>query len=76
MKFQDERLVLICAFRYALGRRTYVSHSLVEEILANWDELPDHDKQLFKREIEEERRVNGKCGMEMDDQQWQRIIDK
>jgi hypothetical protein len=68
--------ILFYAFRYALGRSTYVVSDVVLAILRNWKELGEDAKQLMKKEILEYRERNGLCGMQMDDDEWQKILDK
>ena len=69
----DDRLVLISAFRYALGRCSYMP-SVVAGVLAQcWADLTEHDQRLIKREIAEaiER---GHAGMACDVATWRRIL--
>jgi hypothetical protein len=47
----DQEIMLICAFRYALGRRSYVVRSISQILKNNWDNLPTERKQFFKNEI-------------------------
>ncbi len=44
---------VICAFRYALGRQTYVVAEVVEWLEGNFDELSDFHKEIIKKEINE-----------------------
>ncbi len=71
-----DEITLSCAFRYALGSMTYVVSSVVDDILNNWDALSEGTKARFVKEIKDHREEYGKCGMEMDDSQWQKIVDK
>jgi hypothetical protein len=71
----DERLVLICAFRYALGRMTYVVGTVVDLIGKNWHVLDDGTKDLFVREIHEHKRVFGNIGMGFDEIAWMSIVE-
>lgn len=71
----DQSIVLGCAFRYALGRSTYVVGSVVSEILRNWDNLRDGDKERFVREIYEQEKKFG-LGMECDKKDWYKIVDR
>ena len=71
----DDRLVLIAAFRYALGRMTYMP-SVVAGVLAQcWADLTEHDQRLIKREIAEaiER---GHAGMACDVATWRRVLER
>ena len=70
MKFKDPNLILMCAFRYALGRRTYIVSSVVEELILNWDYLEDLDKLFFKREIKENNNLSN-----IDKEQWYKILE-
>ena len=67
--------VLFSAFRYALGRQTYIVSSIVENILNNWDNISDKLKNLMKKEIQESIN-NDKAGMECDVKEWRKILDK
>lgn len=66
----NEEIVLCCAFRYALGRMTYVVDSVASEIERHVDVLPTKDLNLYRREIIEAKDGNA-LGMEMDAKRWQ-----
>lgn len=68
----NEEIVLICAFRYALGRSTYVVSSVIDEIIGNWSGLSRGAQLLIKNEIETAIRQNA-AGEEADIEDWQRI---
>lgn len=72
----DDQITLSCAFRYALGRRTYVVSSVVETILDNWDNLPQNDKDRYKREIQDHLRELGDLGDKCDFEEWTKIISR
>lgn len=72
---EDERDVLIYAFRYALGRRTFASKTMSEVIIANWDKLSEFDKGLFKKEIREHEKLYGNLGDDCDRSSWYRILE-
>jgi hypothetical protein len=72
----DDRLVLICAFRYALGRMTYVVGVVVEIIHKNWDKFDDSTKGLFSREILEHQRMFNSLGHDCDTRDWMSIVDR
>ncbi len=44
---------VVCIFRYALGRQTYVVAEVVEWLEGNFDELSDFHKEIIKKEIRE-----------------------
>lgn len=71
MKFEDPELVLMSAFRYALGRRTYIVSIIVDEIVLNWNELNPY----YKKRIKEEILYANDLGMDCDKQEWQIILD-
>lgn len=46
--------IWFCAFRYCLGRMTYVVSDFEEAFLANFDEVPDTIKKLMLKELRQE----------------------
>lgn len=46
-------LMASAAFRYCLGRRTYIVGSCVDWIISNWEKFPESVKNLIQRELEE-----------------------
>lgn len=64
-------LTLICAFRYALGRKSFVVEQIVNDILANWDKISS--KSQFLEDIQIYMKLYGKN--DDYDMQWQRILD-
>lgn len=46
-------LMASAAFRYCLGRRTYIVGSCVDWIISNWEKFPENVKNLIERELEE-----------------------
>lgn len=46
-----DTLILICAFRYVLGRRGYIVRVVADEIKKQWENLSESDRELIKREI-------------------------
>ena len=75
MKVQnpDDAIVLIAAFRYALGRATYFVPYVVDFILRNWDDLDVNDRNLIVKEILEARSQNN-IGHDCDRNEWERIL--
>ena len=70
-----DRDIIIYAFRYALGRKTYASLIMSDYILKHWDDFSEQDIALFKREVTDAI-FTKRAGMDCDIAQWQRIIDK
>lgn len=73
---EDDELVLFCAFRYALGRRTYVVSSVSNIILENWGKFTPHRQEQFKKEILEYKELCGDLGDACDEASWNRILQK
>jgi hypothetical protein len=71
-----DHTILICAFRYALGRRTYVVGVIVEEIHRLWNSLSENDCELIVREILEHKKKFGNLGHECDEKEWMSVVDR
>ena len=71
MKQED---LVVCAFRYCLGRSTYVVSEMIEHILCHWNGLCPAYQKLIKNEIEDalDRDV---CGMRMDCEAWRHCLE-
>ena len=74
----DDRITLMCAFRYALGRQSYAGSSyavssVVNAIIENWGQFDANENDLFKREIRAAIEA-GHAGADMDIKQWTRIL--
>lgn len=72
----NEQIVIMGAFRYALGRMTYAVGAVVDYIHEHWNDIPNDLKELMCREIKEYRERYGKAGMDMDDRDWETIISR
>lgn len=66
-------LVYLAAFRYALGRMTYIVDSIIHELIIA--ELSDETKKLMVREIKEALAMDH-TGAECDKKNWIRLKDK
>ena len=73
LQFNDSKLILICAFRYALSRQTYVASSVVEEIEKLWPELDNHTKTLIQKEIRHYKDVPGFSAI--DRYEWEKVLN-
>ncbi len=71
----EKNILLFCAFRYALGRSTYVVGSIVNLLLRNWKTIPDSQKEMYKQEIGVAI-TQDRAGMQMDIDEWTRILNK
>ena len=68
--------ILICAFRYALGRKTQVVGCVVREIHRVWNSLSQGDRELIVREISDHRHTFGNLGHECDERDWMSVVDR
>lgn len=64
----------ICAFRYALGRSTYIVSSVVDELIDHWDEFKGWERDMMCNDIKHAIE-HGIAGMDMDVKQWQRVLE-
>lgn len=72
--FESSGLLTIAAFRYCLGRCSYIVSECCEHLITNWDNLHDATKILIVEEIEEAFE-KGCYGMRCDKNSWQRVLD-
>ena len=72
-----ERDLLIYAFRYILGRRTYAVSTIIDLLKSNWDILSEGDKQLYIKEIKEYKELYGERGLgdSCDIKCWNSILE-
>ena len=72
-----ERDLLIYAFRYVLGRRTYAVSTIIDLLKSNWDILSEGDKQLYIKEIKEYKELYGERGLgdSCDIKCWNSILE-
>jgi hypothetical protein len=69
----NQEITLFCAFRYALGRKTYVVGAVCEELQRHYNELKEHDKAKYVQEIQEYQDEWGVAGDEFDNIWWNKI---
>ena len=69
-------VILFCAFRYALGRRTYVVDTVCKQIHRSWETLSVSDRELFVKEILEHHDRFGTLGDASDASDWLSIVDR
>ena len=72
-RFINPRMVLICSFRYALGRRTYVPSMIVEELILNWAYLTEFDKNQIQNDIRHTIH-HDMAGDQCDIDEWNKIL--
>lgn len=66
--------ILFLAFRYCLGRRTYVVHDMVETLIDKWEQLSDRYKFLIQKEIKQAIE-DDMAGMDMDVAEWKKVLN-
>jgi hypothetical protein len=76
-------LMAIAAFRYCLGRRTYISGDCADWLVFMWNDFPPNIQSIIKRDLEEEfkrddeARANGEqykpLGDDCDRNEWERV---
>lgn len=69
----NQEIVLSCAFRYALGRMTYVVSSVCEELIKLEPLLGWNFKERTSREIQEYQDERGEAGMSFDNDEWEYV---
>jgi hypothetical protein len=70
----DHTILLFCAFRYALGRQTYVVGSVAGILKENWDHMHPIERAKYKQEIREAI-ANKRAGSVMIDvPEWEAIL--
>lgn len=69
-----DQCLLICAFRYCLGRCSYVVSDMADHLLNVWDTIIPAYQELIKREIKDAI-DRGMAGMDMDVETWQNLLD-
>ena len=50
----SDGLMAVSAFRYCLGRMTYIVGDCERWLFANWQDFPENVRRLIQREVEEE----------------------
>lgn len=70
----NQDILLFCAFRYALGRQTYVVGTIADIIKANWDHMPQSRRDMFRKEIEEAIEKGYAGSVNIDVPEWLSIL--
>ncbi len=68
----NQEIMFACALRYAMGRRTYVVGSAIEECHRLSNLLGNNFKERVAREIREEK---GDLGDSFDEEAWLKLAD-
>ena len=72
--FDELNAMMLFAFRYALGRRTYAVNIVCEYIKKNINQLNTNDIQLIIKEIQDAA-SNNNLGDECDKQCWNELME-
>lgn len=67
-------LITLAAFRYALGRRSYIVSEVVDWIIKNWSEISQETLQIIVNETEQAVMM-ASCGEEADHREWERFLE-
>lgn len=66
--------LILCAFRYCLGRNTYVVFDMINYLKDHWDDIDQVYKNFITKEITRAIELD-RCGMDMDKEDWKEFID-
>lgn len=69
----NQDILMFCAFRYALGRQSYVVGSIVDIMKANWSGFGIHRRAMYKNEIRDAIKRN-RCGSKYDIDEWKKLL--
>ena len=70
----ETKLLFWMAFRYALGRSTYIVNDMIRLIKINWGNMRGDEQAKFKQEINQAI-DRGHAGMEIDVIEWRKILE-
>lgn len=68
------RLITLSAFRYALGRNSYVVGEVIEWLMQFWKEIPYETKLTIVNEIDNALMM-GYGGDECDQKEWENFLE-
>lgn len=69
-----QNLMVLAAFRYCLGRRTYIVGSCVDWLIKYWQEIDAYTKIMIIQETEEALQ-KGVAGDSCDVDDWKALLD-
>lgn len=61
---QDFDLILICALRYALGRRTYITQVVADSIITQIPNLGFNSLKIMIRDIDSTQNLGDQCDID------------
>lgn len=65
----------VCAFRYAMGRKTYITSYIADILIKHKNDISPQYRNVITREIELAFEANN-YGMEMDKIEWERVLNE
>lgn len=81
--FGHDGLMAVAAFRYSLGRMSYIVADTVDWLIFNWSIIPPSARKIIQRDLEEAFSRDDEArefsaqyfplGMDCDRQQWERV---
>lgn len=69
----EQEEILHYAFRYALGRQTYVVGFIADAVIHAWPEMTAEQRAMICREIRQAMAA-GRAGSDIDVADWQRVL--
>lgn len=75
MEIDDFNTLSFCAFRYALGRKSYIVRTVVDALIDHKSVLDPCTKDKISAEIVAAI-DSGKAGMDMDVKDWNRCLEE
>lgn len=72
---RDFQMMLLSAFRYSLGRKTYMSGVCVEWLEKYWDRMPKQYKEQIRNDIAHAIK-HGLAGSDCDVAEWKKLLEK
>lgn len=70
---QELAHILLCSFRYSLGRMTYITGMCADWLVKYWRIMPECWRSQIHRDIREAIRTQT-AGMACDVAQWERVL--
>jgi hypothetical protein len=68
----DDEIMLFCAFRYALGRKTYVVSTVANRMISKFNEIDPINRKKYVEEIDVAEK-NNDLGWDCDINDWLRV---
>jgi hypothetical protein len=68
----DDEILLFCAFRYALGRQTYVVSTVIGKLIKEFENIDPINRKKYVQEIDEAISDNH-IGSDYDKEDWLKV---